>query len=69
MKAFLARLRAALRKIRQRNILGSASRSWQSSAFRLSSWAVVVSMMWLTWTPGLMNISAEGGPERNHYGP
>ena len=69
MKTFLAQLRAALRRMRRRNISGSASRCWRNSAFRLSSWAVVVSMMWLTWTPGLMNISAEGGPERMHYGP
>lgn len=69
MKTFLVRLRAVLRKMRQRTTSGSASRFSLNFAFRLSSWVVVVSMMWLTWTPGLMNISAEGGPERMHYGP
>ena len=69
IKTFLYRLLAALRKNRRRNISESGSRSSPSSRSLLLSSVVVASMIWLTWTPGLMNISAEGGPERSINGP
>lgn len=69
IKAFLVRLRAVLRRRRRRNTSGSGSRCSQSYKYRLLSSVVVVSMIWLTWTPGLMNISVEGGPERRLNGP
>ena len=69
IKAFLYRLRAALQRIKRRSISESGSRFSPSSMSLLLSSAVVASMIWLTWTPGLMNISAEGGPERSINGP
>lgn len=59
---------ASLRS-KRRLISGSVSRFWQNLACRFSSWGVGASMTLLTWTPGLMNISAEGGPERTINGP
>lgn len=54
---------------RQRYISGSGSHSWPGSGRSLSNWVVGQSMTWLTWTPGLMSISTEGGPERRLNGP
>lgn len=68
-RGWLCRLRAVFRKRKRRDTSGSGSRYSPSCKYRLLSSVVVVSMMWLTWTPGLMNISVEGGPERKLYGP
>lgn len=44
---------------------GSGSPFSTRSGYRRFAWVAVACMTGLTWILGLMNISAEGGPERS----
>ena len=61
------RLFAASQKTKPLPISGSASPSWRSSGFPLSSWGVAAYTTRLTWMRGSKNISVEGGPERSIF--